>query len=120
DACAVRPLDDGGGLGAAAVDPDLTRPHHEEAVGLVVANDSAAALLNNDAVRLADEHAIALAHLAPLAADVVDGARGLPRGAGRLRLDRPALGDGGLCWRLRRWGRGGRTRRRDRGSRTLP
>src|SRR5262249_52958488 len=118
DARAVRPLDDRGGLGAATVDPDLARPHHEEAVGLIVPNDGAAALLDDDAVRLANEHAIAFAHLAPFAADVVDATQRLPVGAGGLRLDRAALRDGGLCWRLRGWGRGGRTRRRHRG-RTL-
>src|SRR5262249_25749706 len=112
DARAVRPLDDRRHLAAATVDADLASDH-EEAAGLVVPDDRLSAILDDDAVGLASDEAVAFTHFAAFVAQGIDTVDRLSLRTGRLRHDRAARRDGGLRRRLRdgRRGRGRRCRR---------
>src|SRR5262249_23953905 len=112
DARTVRPLDDRRHLAAATVYADLASDH-EEAAGLVVPDDRLSAVLDDDAVRLANDEAVAFTHFAAFVAQGIDTVDRLSLRTGRLRHDRAARLDGGLRRRLRdgRRGRGRRCRR---------
>ena len=71
DADAAGAVDDVDEVVAAALAPHVVAEVAESLV-LVVDDEAAAVLLHDGAARLADEHAVALAHLAPLAADVLE------------------------------------------------